>query len=1139
ALANNGLGQGSQVEVLALAIDPAAPMTLYAGLNNFAGTLFKTTDGGATWRASNTGLNFPGQTTLLTVQSLAIDPTATATLYAGTPFGGVYKTTNGGATWGVSNTGLPNPAVNNVVVDRSNPANVYVGVTAGSDAFAAKVNTSGSAFVWLTYLGGADNDDARGVTVDKDGAAYITGVTSSLNFPTAAPFQAASGGGSDAFVTKIDPAGSALVFSTYFGGLSADLGQGIAVNDARQVFITGSTLSLNLPVKNALQPSIGGSSDAFVAKFNAAGSALEYSTWLGGTGNDSGGAIAVDGAGNAYVTGNTASVNFPLADAPQTQLRGTDAFVAKLNPGGSALVYSTFLGGAGSEVGNAIAVDSAGNAYVVGNTGSQDFPLVNPLRPALSGGVDAFIAKLGIETDLAITKTASRNPVLVNNNFSFTLTVTNNGPSPATGVTVSDQLPAGMTFVSATSSPGSCANNAGTVTCAVGNLAAQGRATITLTVTPTIATAITNTASVAGNERDGNQSNNQASSQVTISNQPSIYGRVTLSNNNPLPGVTLNLTGAQTANRQTNNQGFYQFSDLQSGGDYTVTPSLNNYSFEPASRSFTTLSADQEANFVATQCSYALTPSNQTFDAAGGTGTITVMAPPRCPWTVTPNASWIKITSGASGAGNGSVAFSVDPATAPRSGHITIADQNFAIWQGVNVCNDLKFRRFSYYVFGSPGAPFTDDLDGDGLTDLIVPIGQAEFDPTQKRFAFPLTIYYGEAMGRLAPGPRIFATNVTAASSIAAGDINGDGRRDLVINPGNETDAQLLLNDGNRGFTYAGAVRLPPLNTFEYPDKLQVADLNKDGRPDLIGVSGSKLLISLNTSTVAKVSFAPPYVVSFEGQNFRGLADFNNDGIVDLLTVGGGFAGGPGVAVYLGDGLGSFKRPIGSPVTNFPVNADFADFNADGNLDIAMTAQTQTPQGNRLQVALLYGDGAGHFGRLTTFDPLLINPIGQEVKLIARDVNNDARPDVLVLGERKVRAVLTDPAGKPASMIEIGTTDDFDTSVLAVGNFDGGGGLDFVTIDGRRSSLVINWNRCGVGGLTIYGQTLDRNTPIGFGNVTVSLSGAKTVTTARKASSRWRGSTARSSFLFRSIWDRRPIRSSCSCSARASATTTD
>ena len=645
ALASNGLGQGGQVEVLTLAIDPSAPMTLYAGLNGFLGALFKTTDGAATWRASNTGLNFPGTTTLQNVLSLEIDPSAPATLYAATSSGGVYKTDNSGATWSASNMGLPNPVITRVVIDRSNPATVYACVNAGSDGFVAKVDASGSSFAWMTYLGGADGDDARGVAVDKDNAVYITGATSSLNFPTAAPLQASSGGGSDAFVAKINSMGSSLVFSTYFGGISSDTGQGIAVNDAGQAFIVGTTLSPNLPTKNPFQPSIGGANDAFVAKFNAAGSALEYSTWLGGTSVENGLAIAVDGAGSAYITGSTNSVNFPLVDAPQAQLRGSDAFVTKLNPSGSALVYSTYLGGLSTETGNAIAVSSAGDAYVVGVTTSLDFPLVNPLRSSSGGGADAFITKLGVESDLAITKSASRNPVLVNNNFNFTLTVTNNGPSPATGVTVTDQLPAGTVFVSATSSQGSCANNSGTVTCVIGNLAVQGRATITLTVTPTTLSAINNTASVAGNERDVDQTNNQASAQVTISNQPSIYGQVTLTNNNQLSGVTMNLTGAQTASRQTNNQGFYQFADLLTGSDYVVTPLLNNFSFEPASRNYNALNADQEANFVATQCTYALTPMNQTFDGAGGTGTISVTAPPRCQWTATPSASWIRITS--------------------------------------------------------------------------------------------------------------------------------------------------------------------------------------------------------------------------------------------------------------------------------------------------------------------------------------------------------------------------------------------------------------------------------------------------------------------------------------------------------------
>lgn len=159
------------------------------------------------------------------------------------------------------------------------------------------------------------------------------------------------------------------------GGGNNDEARGIAVNAAGQIYITGSTLSNNLPTKNPILPALGGGNDAYVAKFNAAGSALEYSTWLGGSGSDNGVAITVDAAGNAYVTGDTTSPNFPLVDAAQSQRKVMDAFVAKLNPTGSALLYSTFLGGSSGDNGNAIAVDSAGSAYVVGNTNSSDFPL--------------------------------------------------------------------------------------------------------------------------------------------------------------------------------------------------------------------------------------------------------------------------------------------------------------------------------------------------------------------------------------------------------------------------------------------------------------------------------------------------------------------------------------------------------------------------------------------------------------------------------------------------------------------------------------------------------------------------------------------------------------------------------------------
>ncbi|MCI0392717.1 MAG: FG-GAP-like repeat-containing protein [Acidobacteria bacterium] len=823
---------------------------------------------------------------------------------------------------------------------------------------------------------------------------------------------------------------------------------------------------------------------------------MEYSTWLGGVGGENGLAIAIDGPGNAYVTGVTSSINFPLVDAPQTQLRSVDAFVSKLNPTGSALVYSTFLGGAGSDQGTAIAVNSAGDAYVVGNTSSPDFPLVNPLRPALGGGADAYIAKLGIESDLAISKTASRNPVLVNNNFSFTMTVANNGPSAATGVTVTDQLPAGTTFVSATSSQGSCANNAGTVTCAVGNLAAQGRATITLTVTPTAVNAITNTATVAANERDGNQSNNQASAQVTISNQPSIYGRVTLSNNSPLQGVALNLTGGLTASRQTDNQGFYQFADLQSGGDYTVTPSLNNFSFDPASRGFNALNSDQEANFVATRCTYTLTPMNQSFNAAGGTGSIMVTAPPRCPWTATPSESWIKITSGASGAGNGSVTFSVDPAQAPRSGRITIADQNFSIFQGVNVCDDLKFRSRGFYVFGSPTNVEAADLNGDGLSDLLVTRFGAEFDQALQRSVFPLDIYYSSARGQFSRGPRLLTPGFIDAQIryVIVADFNGDGLQDIVSGPVADGEARLFTARNANEFNESVNVRMRPVNSFDFPDSARAADLNRDGKIDLIGITNGRILVALNTSTNNGASFATPFAVSFGGQTFRGLTDVNGDGVADLVTSVFLSSVEQLFQVYPGDGFGSFREPINSTIPIRSILTDFGDFNGDARQDLVALAVFSTPQGDRARMAISYGDDAGRFGPPATFDQFETNQFGQQTRLLARDMNNDARPDALLLGQGRLSLFTTDTTGRLASTMELAQIND-NNGVLAVGNFDADGKPDFASLDIQRRSFFVHSNRCGESGLAIYGQTLDLNTPIGFSNVTARLSGAMTAVT--------------------------------------------
>jgi hypothetical protein len=271
------------------------------------------------------------------------------------------------------------------------------------DAFVTKFNAPGSALVYSTYLGGnggfvnSSSENGGGIAVDSAGNAYVTGLTTSLNFPTTSPIQPAIGGGIDSYVTKINAAGSAHVYSTYLGGGDDEIGGGIAVDSAGNACVAGATLSTNFPTANPIQPSNGGSSDAYVTKINAAGSALVYSTYLGGGGEDIGTDIDLDSAGNAYVIGDTDSSNFPTVNPIQPVNNGSDAFVTKINAAGSARVYSTYLGGDGDQDNaSGIAVDSAGNAYVAGSTDSSNFPTTNPIQPSYGGGGrDAFITKLG------------------------------------------------------------------------------------------------------------------------------------------------------------------------------------------------------------------------------------------------------------------------------------------------------------------------------------------------------------------------------------------------------------------------------------------------------------------------------------------------------------------------------------------------------------------------------------------------------------------------------------------------------------------------------------------------------------------------------------------------------------------------
>ena len=289
--------------------------------------------------------------------------------------------------------------------------------------------------VYSTYLGGGGSDYIGGIAVDGSGNVYVVGDTTSLNFPTHTPYQSASAGLRDVFVTKLDPSGSSLVYSTYLGGSSNEFAGGITLDSSGNAYLTGQTESQNFPLKNAVQGANNGFSDAFVAKLGPFGTNLVYSTYLGGNGDDGGNAIAADNGGNAYVTGFTYSRGVGSSPFPTTHGAfqadngggiggGSDAFVTKFDTSGS-LVYSTFLGGHSSEAGNGIALDSSGNACVAGVVEdttyippalpSSDFPILNAFQPNFNPGIiDPFAAGT---TDGFVTKLNATGTALIFSTF--------------------------------------------------------------------------------------------------------------------------------------------------------------------------------------------------------------------------------------------------------------------------------------------------------------------------------------------------------------------------------------------------------------------------------------------------------------------------------------------------------------------------------------------------------------------------------------------------------------------------------------------------------------------------------------------------------------------------------------------------
>jgi hypothetical protein len=294
------------------------------------------------------------------------------------------------------------------------------------DAFVAKLS-AGGALAYSTYLGGARNDEAVGLAVDRRGRAFVTGNTGSFDFPTTRTALQRTYRSNDcastvpcptdAFVARLSADGRRLTYGSYLGGTKSDTAGGIAVDTDGAAYVTGQTRSADFPTRRARQGSLRGRQcgpppsvacpDAFVVKLRPSRRTLDYATYLGGTETESPGGIAVDRSGNVYLVGSTNSADFPRARAFQTAIGNSsctdpgppkeicdDAFITSLSADGQRLRYSTFLGGNAEDTGLGIAVDSAGAAFVAGSTDSTAFRTAAAVQPRLGGGIDAYVAEL-------------------------------------------------------------------------------------------------------------------------------------------------------------------------------------------------------------------------------------------------------------------------------------------------------------------------------------------------------------------------------------------------------------------------------------------------------------------------------------------------------------------------------------------------------------------------------------------------------------------------------------------------------------------------------------------------------------------------------------------------------------------------
>jgi hypothetical protein len=454
-------------------------------------------------------------------------------------------------------------------------ASAFQGTFGGgaTDCFITKISATGNSILYSSYLGGSDEDTCYGVAVDSTQNAYLTGLTYSTDFPLSNAVQAANGGAGDAFVSKVNTTGTgaaSLVFSTYLGGAGLDQGNAVAVDTSGHVYVAGLTNSGGLPAGTGMG-SYSGEGDAFAAEYATPPTltaSLVYFSYVGGTQADAANGIAIDSLDNAYITGSTVSIDFPSTGAPFQPAYGggnADAFVTELNPTGSALVYSSYLGGTNTDIGYGIAVDAGGSAYVAGQTCSSNFPQANPLPINAGGNCDAFISKVTILQGIAVNPAGLNFPTQSLNTTSQPLTATITNGQNALNIT------------SITLSGTNAADFMSTQNC-VGPMAPGAQCVVSVTFTPT-APGVRQASLTITNSGIANPSVVVAltgsTSSITLSASTLTFGTA----QNPQPvGAT---SAAQSITVTNSGTIPVTFSSITASGDFAETDNCTKAALQP------------------------------------------------------------------------------------------------------------------------------------------------------------------------------------------------------------------------------------------------------------------------------------------------------------------------------------------------------------------------------------------------------------------------------------------------------------------------------------------------------------------------------------------------------------------------------